>query len=425
MVEFPSMDDLLIILFLFFLSALFSGSEVAIFSLKESFISRISQGKKFLDRSLSALLTNKSNCLIVILVGNLIVNIFLSSMISKKAMDSFGPAALPYAVFILTILLILFSEITPKTIALKNSETFGYLSSPFLNLIRKTIFPLIQALEAVSQSFLNFLFGEKKTSDHHLSSDELSTLVSLGERQGVFYGWERKLIEQILEFQEVYAVERMVPRPDILAVELHEDREAILNKVKGIPHSKIPVYQDNLDHIISYFQVKEFLLFPEKSVEEIMKPVYVIPEMKPLDKLLQEMQIQNQKMAVLVDEYGNMQGIITLEDVLEAIFGGWSQDERTVEPDITRSSQGVYRVQGSTSCRELNTYFDWDYFDEDFESGETIAGLILANLNKLPAVGDRLDLEGVALKVTRVIKRRIMEVEIRFTKKDQSAGDEL
>jgi len=411
------MDDLFLILFLFFLSALFSGSEVAIFSLKESFIARISQGKKFLDRSLSALLKNKSNCLIVILVGNLIVNIFLSSLISKKAMDYLGPSALPYAVFCLTVLLILFSEIAPKTIALKNSAAFGYLSSPFLNLIRKTIFPLIQGLELISQAFLNFLFGEKKSSDHHLSPDELSTIVSLGERQGVFYGWERKLIEQILEFQEVYAVERMVPRPDVMAVEVQEDRESILQKVKGIPHSKIPVYQEDLDQIISYFQVKDFLLFPEKPIADIMKPVYIIPEMKPLDKLLQEMQIQNQKMAVLVDEYGNMQGIITIEDVLEAIFGGWSNEERTSTPEIIRSAQGVYRVLGATSCRELNTYFEWDYFDEDFESGETIAGLILANLNKLPEVGDQLHLEQVSLKVLRVLKRRVMEVEISFPKK--------
>ncbi|MBT3783669.1 DUF21 domain-containing protein, partial [bacterium] len=201
------MDELLLILFLFLLSALFSGSEVAIFSLRESFIAKISQGKRFLDRSLTSFLKNKSNCLIVILVGNLIVNIFLTSLISKNAMDLMGTSALPYAVFLITILLIVFCEITPKTIALKNAPAMAYLSAPFLALIRWTIFPLIQGLEWISRSFLDFLFGEQGRGGHHLSSDELSTLVTLGERQGSFYGWERKLIEQILEFQEVYAVE--------------------------------------------------------------------------------------------------------------------------------------------------------------------------------------------------------------------------
>ncbi len=408
-------DDFFLIFTLFSFSALFSGAEVSIFSLSEAATVKLSQSRGFLARKLSELLRNKSECLIVILVGNLVVNIFLSALATKIAMDHFGVAGLSYAIVAVTILLIFFSEITPKTIALKNATAFSLGAAPFLSLIHRMIFPIIRLLDRISNSLLNLILGQDLKAAQHLNTDELSTLVSLGEQQGVFDGWERQLIEQILEFQEVYAVEKMVPRPDVIAVELNESRASILEKVGDIKHSKIPVYQDDLDYIVSYFQVKDLVLFPEKKVSEIMKPVYIIPEMKPLDKLLQEMQIQNLKMAVLVDEYGNMQGIITIEDVLETIFGDWTGREDPGDQPIYPVSKSTYIVAGATSCREINSYFDQDFFTEEQESGGTLAGVILSELNKVPEVDDILELQGFSLKVTKVLKRRILEVELKFT----------
>jgi putative hemolysin len=408
-------DEFFLILTLFCLSALFSGAEVAIFSLKEVTTAKLSQSQGFLARRLSGLLENKSECLIVVLVGNLLVNIFLSALATKIAMDHFGVVGLPYAIFTVTILLIFFSEITPKTIALKNATAFSLGAAPFLSLIYHTIFPIIRLLDRVSNSLLNLILGKDLKATQHLNTDELSTLVSLGEQQGVFDGLERQLIEQILEFQEVYAVEKMVPRPDIIAVELHESRESILKKVGDIKHSKIPIYKEDLDYIVGYFQVKDLVLFPEKKVSEILRPVYIIPEMKPLDKLLQEMQIQNLKLAVLVDEYGNMQGIITIEDVLETIFGDWAGKEEALDQPIYPVSESTYIVGGATTCREINTYFDRDFFSEEQESGGTLAGVILSELNKVPEVGDVLELKAFRLKVTQVLKRRILEVELSVT----------
>ena len=299
------MADLVLLISLLGLSALFSGSEVSIFSLKDTEFQKIKTRKNIFTRSLRNLLENKSSALIVILVGNLIVNVFLSSKVSQLAMQNFGEAGLAPSVFFVTALLIVFSEITPKTIALKNAANFALLSAPILVFLKRTVYPIIKILDQISEAILNVLFGKKKENeDGDLSTDELATMVSLGEQQGVFHGWEKKLIEQIFEFHEVYAVERMVPRPDIIAVELNESRLSISEKLTDFPYSKMPVYEKDLDTIVAYFQVKDFLLFPEKSLQEIMKPVYLIPERKPLDKLLQEMQIKNLKLAVLLDEYG-------------------------------------------------------------------------------------------------------------------------
>ncbi len=411
------MADLILLISLLFLSALFSGSEVSIFSLRDTEVQRIKSRKNIFTRSLRNLLENKSSALIVILVGNLIVNVFLSSKVSQLAMQNFGEAGLAPSVFFVTALLIVFSEITPKTIALKNASNFALLSAPILVFLKRTVYPVIKILDQVSEAILNVLFGKKKENeDGDLSTDELTTMVSLGERQGVFHGWEKKLIEQIFEFHEVYAVERMVPRPDILAVELNETRSSILEKLKDFPHSKMPVYKEDLDTIVSYFQVKDFLLFPEKSIEEIMKPVYLIPERKPLDKLLQEMQIKNLKLAVLLDEYGNTQGIISLEQVLESIFGEWRNPEKiTEEEEIQTLEDGLIKIDASVTCREINTYIGKDIFrDEELEPGITIAGFLVQQLNRIPQVGDELVDHDFIISVLEMEDRRILWVQLQL-----------
>ena len=277
------------------------------------------------------------------------------------------------------------------------------------------MYPIIKILDQISEAILNVLFGKKKENeDGDLSTDELATMVSLGEQQGVFHGWEKKLIEQIFEFHEVYAVERMVPRPDIIAVELNESRLSISEKLTDFPYSKMPVYEKDLDTIVAYFQVKDFLLFPEKSLQEIMKPVYLIPERKPLDKLLQEMQIKNLKLAVLLDEYGNTQGIISIEEVLESIFGEWRDPEKiTEEEEIQTIGSGLFKIDAAVTCREINTHIGEDIFDdEELEPGITIAGFLVQQLNRIPKVGDKLQDNNFVISVLEMEDRRILWIEL-------------
>ena len=409
------MADLILLISLLLLSALFSGSEVSIFSLRDTEVQKIKTRQNIFTRSLRNLLENKSSALIVILVGNLIVNVFLSSKVSQLAMQSFGEAGLAPSVFFVTALLIVFSEITPKTIALKNASNFALLSAPILVFLKRTVYPVIKILDQISEAILNVLFGKKKENeDGDLSTDELATMVSLGEQQGVFHGWEKKLIEQIFEFHEVYAVERMVPRPDIIAVELNESRLSISEKLIDFPYSKMPVYEKDLDTIVAYFQVKDFLLFPEKPLEEIMKPVYLIPERKPLDKLLQEMQIKNLKLAVLLDEYGNTQGIISIEEVLESIFGEWRDPEKvTEEEEIQTLGKGLFKIDASVTCREINTHIGEDIFhDEELEPGITIAGFLVQQLNRIPKVGEKLQDTNFVISVLEMEDRRILWIEL-------------
>lgn len=411
------MSDLILLVSLLILSALFSGSEVSIFSLKDSEIQKVRSRKTFFSRCLQNLLENRSSALIVILVGNLIVNLFLSSKVSQLAMQNFGEAGLAPSVFVITAFLIVFSEITPKTIALKSAANFALFSAPLLFFLKRTVYPLIRILDQISEAILNVLFGKQQNHPgSELSTDELNTMVSLGEQQGIFHGWEKKLIEQIFEFHEVYAVERMIPRPDIFGVEINESRSSILKKVTDMPHSKIPVFEKDLDKIVAYFQVKDLLLFPEKSIQEIMKPVYLIPEKKPLDKLLQEMQIKNLKLAVLLDEYGNTQGIITLEQVLESIFGEWRDPENVVEEEeIQELKKGLLKVDAGVTCREINTFLGEDVFqDDELEPGLTIAGFLVHQLNKIPQVGDNFIDDTFEIVVLQMEDRRILWVELRL-----------
>jgi putative hemolysin len=271
-------------------------------------------------------------------------------------------------------------------------------------------------LEWVSEFTLNLAFGEEK--EETFSADELETVVSIGTQDGVFNPWEKKLIEQIFDFNEVYAVERMTPRPDILALDVESTREEVEKVIQGVKYSKIPVYEEEFDHIVGYIQVKMFLLFPEKSIRELLVPVHIVPEMKRVDKLLEEMQAKKTKMAVLLDEYANVQGIVTIRDILEILFGDLSSFPKKVKANIYKLREQVYRVPGRTSLREINEFIDYDLFDEDAENSDTIAGYLLsmAELNRLPAVGDSYETDDYRISVRKVMKRRIMEVELQVVK---------
>ncbi|MCO4782552.1 MAG: HlyC/CorC family transporter [Candidatus Cloacimonetes bacterium] len=404
--------DIVLIIFLLLMSALFSGSEVSIFSLKDSYLESLKDKKGFLVNCLLSLIANKNACLIVILVGNLLVNIYLSSLVSETAMALFGEAGLAWAVLIMTLLILVFGEIVPKTIALKNATTFAFLSSPFLVLLKKLVFPLVNFLENLSNFFVNLIFGVSDEQDDHLSVDELQTMTTLGEKEGALKGWERQLIAKIFEFHEVFAVEKMTPRPDILAIEIGASSAEIDELIAGIDHSKILVYKDEIDFVVGYFQVKDYLLGETHQIEDIIKPVYVIPEFKPIHTLLKEMQIKNIKMAVLMDEYANVQGIITIEDLLQTIFGEMRDPSKLQSSNIAKTAQNRYLLAGTVSCREIDTYLQSSFFEDEFENVTSVAGAFLTKLNKLPEIGDIYTSENFDLVVHKVLKRRITEISL-------------
>ncbi|PCJ19103.1 MAG: hypothetical protein COB02_08615 [Candidatus Cloacimonadota bacterium] len=411
--------EIVLIVALLMVSALFSGSEVSIFSLKDSYLEGLKEKKGFLVKCLLSLIENKNACLIVILVGNLLVNIFLSSLVSETAMTMFGEAGLAWAVLIMTLLILVFGEIIPKTIALKNATTFAFLSSPILVLLKKIVFPLVSILENLSNFFVNLIFGAPDNEEGHLSVDELQTMTTLGEKEGALKGWERKLIEKVFEFHEVFAVERMTPRPDILALDIHAKKDEIDLLMEGIKHSKILVYKDEIDYVVGYFQVKDYLLEENCSLEDIIKPVYIVPEFKAIHTLLKEMQIKNIKMAVLMDEYANVQGIITIEDLLQTIFGEMNDPSKLQSTSIANLSKNKYLIYGSVSCREVDTYLEENFFEEEFENIGSVAAAFLTKLNKLPEVGDVYTTKSFELSVKKVIKRRITEIGLFVFESDE------
>lgn len=403
--------ELLVVLLLFVLSAIFSSSESAIFSLKDYDIDSLREQDTFFSRALLFLYENKDSCQIVILVGNLIVNTLISTLVTKIALDIFGAVGLVYAVVSVTILLLLFGEITPKIFAIKNARTFSLLLAPLIFIFRKMVFPIVMIFEKSSTFFLNLILGAEKTE--HLNADELSTALAIGAQEGIFQPMEKKLIDQILDFKEVYAAERMTPRPDVFCVSIDASREHILLFSEHKRYSKVPVYEGGIDHIIGYFQMKDFLLYPEKSLSEIMYPALIIPESKPLDKLLEDMQSKKLKLAVVLDEYANLEGIITMRGILEAIFGDLSPFPQKVKPSIFSMKKGVYRVPGFFSLREVNVYLGKNFFsEEEMDEVDTIAGFFMTLLNGLPKLGESVKTERFRLSVTKLLKRRILEVEL-------------
>ncbi len=412
------MITILFFVLLFIFSAGFSGSESGIFSLKSSFKENLRDREDLFSRSLLIILENKGSILIVILVGNLLVNTFLSSAASEMAMKMFGESGLAWSVPLITILIIIFGEIIPKSLALKNAETVAIFVSPFLRILWFLMGPLTRLLQWISDQILIRLSNPALERDVQMNAEELSTMISIGEKEGVFNRWEKKLVEQIVTFREVYALERMTPRPDIIAVEKNTPRAEILRIVETTRRSKIPVYEEELDQVVGYLQAKDLLLFPEKPMDELMRNVLVIPEMKPMDLLLEDMQNKNVKMAILLDEYGSLQGLLTLEDVLETIFGELDGSSDKAQKKMREISKNHYIVGGQLSWRELEQTLDVDLLDEEIEPGTNVASYMMAELNKLPQVGDQVQKSRFLLKVKKLLKRRIVEVELTVSESD-------
>ena len=403
------------------LSALFSGSETAFFSLSAAALERFRKSQSAREKRIATLMQNPRQLLITIVVGNTIVNITTASIAAilttriGKALGWNEHLVLVVDVIVVTFVLLIVSEILPKVMAVRNAETFARRFSGMIQFTYFLFYPVTYPL-AQFTSILQHRLG-LKSDKTQITEEELLALADVGEEYGTLEEEEREIIHSIFEFGETTVKEIMVPRTDMVCLEVNTPYTEVLKIVRGKLHSRIPIYKDRIDNIVGILYIKDLLpyLYNKKKgsridLTKLMREPYFVPEQKKISELLKEFQKNRIHMALVVDEYGGIAGLVTLEDIIEEIVGE-IQDEYDKEiPMIVRISENEFLVDGRTQLEELNEEL---HLNLPEESGvETISGFILNLMGSVPKEKESVRYNGYVFTVEQVLKNRIKKVKI-------------
>ena len=407
------------IIVLLVFSAFFSGSETALTASTRSRLTGLGmKGKK--NSNIAIQLLNKKESLIgAILLGNNLVNILASALATSLLIKVFGNTGVAYAVILMTALIVIFAEILPKSYAIANAEKMALLVSPFLKPFVTVLAPITWVMEKTVFYILNLIGIKHDKNARTLSvADEIRGTVDLYHKEGRLFKLDKDMVTGILDLSEITIKDIMVHRSNIFMVNIDDTPEKIISQVVESPYTRIPVWKDNNENIIGLIHAKNLLrvLNDLKSIsitqEDINKSLiktWFVPETTPLKNQLQMHLNRKIKLAMVVDEYGVLNGMISLEDIIEEIVGEISDEHDIDLTDIERNKDGSIKVSGSTEIRNINRSFGWDLPDED---ANTISGLIINESRSFPKPGQIFQFYGFKFEILETETNIITQVRI-------------
>jgi CBS domain containing-hemolysin-like protein len=386
-------------------SAFFSASETALFSLDSIKIKRLGQEGKSTSLIVK-LLENPMRCLTTILAGNTLTDVALSSIITAILINFLGSGALALSIGVATFIILIFGEVTPKTIAIHNNEKLSYLVAGPLYVFGRLIAPFLFLATRVCDGIISF-FRLNLKNEPMLTEEEFRTVMEVGHRHGVVGKSEKEMVVSILELTTTTAQEIMTPRTDIRAISSQWSQERAIAFIRQAKHSKLPVYKGNYDNILGVVYAKELFLEPAKTYADLLKPVMFVPATKRISELIKEFYRLKCKMAVVVDEYGGTSGLVTLQDILEEIFGEIYDEFKVKEDLVSALEPGRFRISGKAPVYRVNEDCALSIPQGDYE---TIAGYLLDILGKIPQEGEQVRTKDGVFIVEKIMGRRIRSV---------------
>ncbi len=396
------------------LSAFFSASETALMSLSKIRLKHMIEENVKGVSNVQKLLSNTNKLLATILVGNNMVNIAASSLATSIAINMSSSFGVGIATGLMTFLILVFGEITPKSIAAKNSEKISIAVAPMINITTYILLPIVKFITLFSNLFIKLLGGDKFQTEPFITEDELKTMVNVSEEEGVLEEGEKKMIYNVFEFGDNLVKDIMVPRVDIVAIDVEENYEEVLKIIKEEQFSRFPIYRDTIDDIIGILNVKDFLfannISKDFTIDKYMREPTYTYEFKKISHLFNEMKRDRNHMAVVLDEYGGTVGIITMEDIVEEIVGDIS-DEYDEDEDlgIKVIKEDEYLVNGSVRIDDLNDLIGTKMESEEFDS---IGGFVLGILGRFPEKNEEVSFENIKFIIEEIDKNRIEKIRI-------------
>jgi Mg2+/Co2+ transporter CorB len=410
-IPLAALTGLLVALLL--LSAFFSGSETALMSLNRYQLRhKARQGHRGAILA-ERLLKRPDRVIGLILLGNNLCNVFMSSTVGVVALQIGGQAGWAAASFVVTLVILIFAEAAPKTLAALHPEKVAYPASYIYYPLMKIVYPLVWLTNTAASAVL-FVFGVRpgETELQALTREELRTLVH--EAGGRISGRYQQMLLSILDLEKVTVDDVMVPHNEIIGIDLEDDIAEINDIISNSEHTRLPVFKDSIDQVVGVLHLRHLANLSQrevdkKAIQDMLSEPYFVPEGTPLSTQLVQFQRRRLRIAMVVDEYGDIQGIVTLEDILEEIVGEFTTDPADNDDDIVSEGNGTYLVDGTTNIRELNRAQNWEM---PTDGPKTINGLILELLETIPEPGTCLKIEGYPCEIVATNDNRIRSVRI-------------
>jgi len=419
--DFHYLYQFALLFLLLVMSALFSSSETALLSITKVEIKQLKDRGNTRAYTLEKLLKHPNNVLTTILIGNNLVNIAASALATSIAIDYFKSQGVGIATGIMTFLILVFGEITPKTFASQNAEKVAIRIAKPLQMLGIVFYPIIKILNFISMIIIRIMGGEFNRGMPFVTEEEIKTMVYVGHEEGLLEEEETEMIESIFAFDDTLVEEVMVPRIDMVCLQEDATVEEAINLVLEKGFSRIPVYKDSIDNITGIVYAKDLLAFVKKdktdiTVNKLMREPYFIPETKKVNNLLRELQSQKIHMAIVLDEYGGTAGLVTIEDLLEEIVGDILDEYDKDEELIKVEDDGSVIVDARVNLDEINELLDTNFPDDQFDS---VGGFVFDALGHIPEEGESIEFEDYVITVIKVNNKRITKV--RFTPKNKTS----
>ncbi len=418
---------LFILLFLLILSGLFSSAETALTTVNKLRIRSMVEDKVKGAATVSKLIENPSRMLSTILIGNNIVNLSASSLATSLAIKYFDSLGAGIATGILTLLILIFGEITPKSLATVYAEKLAFFYAPFVSALTFILTPVIFILNKISRGLLFLLRINPDAKGNTVTESEFRTMVDVSHEDGVIEREEREMITNVVDFGDSFAKDVMIPRIDMAFASDDMTYAELCSLFREEQYSRMPVYSGSRDNIIGIIHLKDVFFYQGKvssfNITNFMRKPFFTYEYKKTSELLNEMRSESISIAIVLDEYGAVAGLVSMEDLLEEIVGEirdeYDYDE---EDDIRKLSENEYEADGSAKLDEINEIFGLDLDSDDYDS---IAGHIICRLEHLPARGEQITEGNVTFTVADLDKKRIDKVKITVNDSNQDKGKKV
>lgn len=405
--------QLIVLIIFLILSAFFSASETALMSLSKIRIRNMVDENVPGAQKIQKLVENPSKLLGTVLVGNNIVNIGASALATSLSIKYFGSTGVGIATGIMTLLVLIFAEITPKSLAAQNSEKISLRVSGVITFIVTVLKPITSVLMYITNAIIKFFGGRIDNHQPYVTEEELKTMINVGHEEGVLEGEEKEMIHNVFEFGESRVADVMTPRTYMVAVEVHSSYDKIIDIFKQQRFSRVPIYEETLDNIVGVLYLKDLFLYDavKESFDIIkyMKEPYFTFEFKLITQLFREMRDKRMQMAIVLDEYGGTAGIITIEDLVEEIVGDIHDESDEVYNEIEVVKEDEYIVLGVTKIDVINEMIGIKIESEDVDS---IGGFVMGLFGRLPEVGDQVEYNNIKFYVESIHKYRIEKLRI-------------
>ena len=404
---------IIVLIILFLLSAFFSGSETALMSINKYKMRHQAKLNNKGAKAAKKLLENPDKIIGVILLGNNLTNILITQIATLISLRVYGDIGLAIATGLLTIFILIFAELTPKTIGQMHSEKIAYSSSLLYKPMLILLYPFVFIINLIANSIIKILGLKDNVAKSSLSTEELKTVLS--ESSIKFPKPHLRMLESIIDLEKATVEDIMIPRSDIYGIDVSDDIASVVSNFKVTPYTRIPVYEDNIENLLGLIHIKNIApLLASRSINDleirrlVKKPYYIVSGTSLYQQLL-NFQREKRRIGFIIDEYGNIQGLVTLEDILEEIVGDFTSDPSASEEILTTKKDNVFIIDGGVHVREINQELGIKLIAKE---AKTVNGFILEHTENLPEINDIIKIQGHTFKVIENIDNAVKTVHL-------------